>query len=379
MQDLTPKGFLDAMVMGAAGVGIASGFLVVCAANAEEAPAEVTYDNEWSGSGSVDGSWTATPAELAAVGGSNMPLDEINRRRKLYVDAQTVYTCSDGTVIPEVYVKARALLNTYGHGVGGDLADTVFTAIMTELTEDQAQAYLDMPRGRQFTALELSQESGRSLEECERYCEEISKAGWISRAEGSRGTLYGQIAFLYGIEENHTPQFHADPPYAGAFTGTYAADGTRIAYYEGGTPFFCTVPVSKDVVKDGALDPLDDLDALLDTKNKFAVSPCACRTLGIVNGEGVQIPGYPDDYDLEGVVSPACGHPIETCLVLGEEAEFWINNKVGREITHDEAKQLLRNSVDQGAYSPAHPHQGGREHLQLPRRLLRHPVAVEDV
>lgn len=52
--------------------------------------------------------------------------DELNRRRALYVDAQTDRVCEDGTVIPAVYVKVRALINSYGHGCGNECSDRGF-------------------------------------------------------------------------------------------------------------------------------------------------------------------------------------------------------------------------------------------------------------
>ena len=43
-----------------------------------------------------------------------LTLEELNALRKQYVDSKEEYVCEDGTVIPAVYVKLRALLNTYG-------------------------------------------------------------------------------------------------------------------------------------------------------------------------------------------------------------------------------------------------------------------------
>ena len=63
----------------------------------------------------------------------------------------------------------------------------------------------------------------------------------------------------------------------------------------------------------------------------------------------VHIEGYPGgDYDIKDVRTDQCGHYLETCLVLGEEAEFWIDLGVGRELTRDEAKALLQRSIDDG-------------------------------
>ena len=39
-------------------------------------------------------------ADLFTLGTSTMSLEELNRRRKAYLDAQTNFTDEDGTVIP---------------------------------------------------------------------------------------------------------------------------------------------------------------------------------------------------------------------------------------------------------------------------------------
>lgn len=355
MQDLTRKGFLDAMVMGAAGVGIASGFSVVRAANAEAAPAEVAYDNEWSGPGSADGSWTATPAELAAVGGSNMPLDEINRRRKLYVDAQTAYTCSDGTVIPEVYVKARALLNTYGYGIGNTPNDHSYDMFMRELTPEEAQAYLDMPWGQKFTVADFYRTSDYSIEECEEFCEALFNKRYVNRTSTDNGVTYEHVGFSMRMVNYHLPESLTDPAVTGSMfgpTGVFAEDLDELAYTKSGTPWFTPFPVNASVVKDGAIDPYDDIDALLKSKNKFAVAPCICRGAYYTMAGG-EVPGYPEDSsqlsDFTTEISSNKGYAhIETCLSIGEEAQALIDLGAGREITLDEALDIVHRAVDEG-------------------------------
>lgn len=45
---------------------------------------------------------------------TEMTLEELNERRQQLIDSKTEdYVCADGTVIPNVYVKLRSLLDTY--------------------------------------------------------------------------------------------------------------------------------------------------------------------------------------------------------------------------------------------------------------------------
>ena len=59
---------------------------------------------------------------------TEMTLEELNERRQQLVDSKTEdYVCADGTVIPNVYVKLRSLLDTYGNGVGSQVHDASYT------------------------------------------------------------------------------------------------------------------------------------------------------------------------------------------------------------------------------------------------------------
>ena len=109
-------------------------------------------------------SWTRATAAGARVGGSTMPLAELNRRRQAYLDSKTDYVKEDGTVIPAAYVKMRSLIHTYGMGAGNTPSDTCFDNIVSRFTEEEAQAYVEMPLGIRFTPLDFSIKTGRPIE-----------------------------------------------------------------------------------------------------------------------------------------------------------------------------------------------------------------------
>lgn len=77
---------------------------------------------------------------------TEMTLEELNERRQQLIDSKTEdYVCADGTVIPNVYVKLRSLLDTYGNGVGSQVHDGSYAEVMYLFTPEDAQAYLEMP------------------------------------------------------------------------------------------------------------------------------------------------------------------------------------------------------------------------------------------
>ena len=295
------------------------------------------------------GDWTGTPAEIEAVGGSTMPLTELNRRRQAYLDSITEdWTCEDGTVIPNVYVKMRALINTYGMGCGNTPADNSWDLIKVIFTEDDALAFLQMPRGVRFTAMDFHAVSGRPVEECETILEKFAGEGFLCRMSRNNGTTYHQVALFQGISEYQLPRAASDRE---AATGVGGIDMTPNVYQDGGSPFFYAIPCDKSIMAEGTtVLPYDDVEAIMATKSTYAIAPCACR-YGLMLQLGTE--GCPelDDFksgDLEDYFSPLCNQRVETCLMMGDEAEYWISIGAAREITREEALAYAKRSCEDG-------------------------------
>ena len=360
MIDITRRGFMGAAAAAglsaiSAGAALADNAVVTTGADtsalvgADQSAGAQGVGLPWSGPGSELGDWTGTPEEIKALGGSTMPLAELNRRRKMYIESFGDYTCEDGTVIPAVFVKVVRLMGTYGLGIGNAATDASYKAPFQEMTEEQAQAYLDMPMGKQFSAYEFSAETGRSLEECEEVCEYLYDRAWLNRVVNDCGTLYCQIPLVRGVLEYHNPDWFTGRSSLGAVAGMYGVDVADVAYNQAGSPFFGPVPVNADVVEGGAIFPFDDVRKVWATKNKFVLSACTCRLLQVFKSGQDLGPEYPyGDYDISEVVNEGDGFRLETCLSCGEEAQFWIDHKVGREVTYEEAMEVLECNVDDG-------------------------------
>ena len=77
--------------------------------------------------------------------------------------------------------------------------------------------------------------------------------------------------------------------------------------------------------------PYEEVIKVLDTKEYFAVSHCPCR--------------HRKNIDLD---SPSCSYPTENCLHFDRLGHYTVENELGREITREEAHDLLRQSVEHG-------------------------------
>ena len=290
--------------------------------------------------------WDGTPPEIEAVGGSTMPLAELNRRRHAYYDAAEDYVKEDGTVVPAWAVKIRRVVHAYGMGYANTPFDTSFDYIMQCFTEDDAKAYADeMPAGQLFKAIDVAAAGGRTLEEAEAICEKFADKGFLRRTVHDDGVMYNHVPWLQGVSEYELHEMLND------FDNWVIADSQagafhHLAYNYGGSPYVYVMPCDKSVVAEGDMLLYDDYEAVAANHNKFSLSPCWCRTLAM-RMEGYDTPDLQSP-DWDGVMSPVCGHRMETCLSFGDEAEYWIHMGFGREITREEALEYLRRSRDDG-------------------------------
>ena len=352
MTGMSRRNFMGVMgAMGAASVAAAAGV-----ANAEESKSASTQAEQVVLS---DGTvWNGTPAEIAALGGSTMPREELNRRRKEYVDSQTDFVAEDGTVIPAVYVKMRALLHTYGLGCGeGDLDPSMFTRVMKLFTEEQVAGYLEMPWDDWFTAAEFYYKSqkegtGRSYEECKELCEVFSKAGWLPFRTHNEGIVYNIPSFTAEGVNTYTlcDEYYADPF---NFDWPFMTSGIPEDHALMGTPAYLSIPISEDVVAEGSdLLAYDDIDLLIEDHEYIAVQPCSCRYGVYVNEcheKGEDFPTFVDfctgDYS---DFRDGNGDRIETCLAMGDDAEYLVSLGLGRRITKEEAHAMIQQSREDG-------------------------------
>ena len=73
----------------------------------------------------------------------------------------------------------------------------------------------------------------------------------------------------------------------------------------------------------------EDVLQIIDNQEKIAVAPCVCRTTTKLAGQ-------------------ECGKPVENCFSFGSHAEYYVENGMGRFITHQEARDIVRMNEEAG-------------------------------
>jgi ferredoxin len=190
--------------------------------------------------------------------------------------------------------------------------------------EDEARILLATPG----TSEELAEKLGYPVEKMEGKLDRLYRKGLIFKANKPQGTLYRMCRDI--------TQFH---------DATILWDGTTREYLDLWKrqtqeelpdyinmvsmvipkPFTRVVPVNQPVEARGGILAYEDVEQILKDAGRLAVANCTCR-----------------------MVDGSCGKPIEVCLQLGKAADYTIDRGSGREVSIEEAMEIVRISEEAG-------------------------------
>ncbi len=149
--------------------------------------------------------------------------------------------------------------------------------------------------------------------------ESMSKKGLIFRIRREDQILYRAAPFMIGLYEYSVNKIDKE-------LAEYFHEYCDIAYIDelgiSNVPGFKVMPISESITADMTLFPLKKVEEEIRSARIISVAECICRK---------------ESHLLE----KACRYPMETCLSFGVAAEYYIENKIGREVSAEEAIKIL--------------------------------------
>jgi hypothetical protein len=109
----------------------------------------------------------------------------------------------------------------------------------------------------------------------------------------------------------------------------YYLTGLGATFHGQKTPHLRSIPINTEIVADRPIFPYDDAAAIIKGKFRLAVAECFCRKAVSLYGK-------------------TCSHPLETCLQFETFANYYVENKMARTISTDEALAILKQSEAEG-------------------------------
>ncbi len=232
----------------------------------------------------------------------------------------------------DIYVKLREKLDTLSFGYPATETGEELEILTWFFDPEDARMFVDMEDKFQ-TADELAARLGLDPVAVADRLEAMARKGLLFRLKNNKGaasvTKYRIMPMVHGIFEANDKKINLDPAFAKKFSNYYGKHMMKF-WNSTDTPLFRTIPINNELVSGSVVLPYDDAAAIIKSKTKIAVTDCACRGL------------------MESMGKRRCTHPIETCLMFDEVADYYVKNGTGRYIDAEEALKGLQRNEQEG-------------------------------
>jgi NADPH-dependent glutamate synthase beta subunit-like oxidoreductase/NAD-dependent dihydropyrimidine dehydrogenase PreA subunit len=239
----------------------------------------------------------------------------------------------------EVKEKVLDLANHIGgkkRGSKGEIkaGDPEYMILEPVVTDEMAEVALHMELRTKTTAAQLAQKCGKSEEETYRHLMELADAGvcFVNEIDGTDTFWYD--VWVPGIMEMmvaHKENVAKYPQIAEAFEAYGRVRGPRTAgNFPVGVGLMRVIPIEQAIMGETRRASYEEVSKYLNDNDIFTVADCSCRTVREKMGEG-------------------CGHLKEDmCIQMGHAAEYYIRTGRGRQITREEAFEIIRRAEENG-------------------------------
>ncbi|MBT8339999.1 MAG: 4Fe-4S binding protein [Desulfatitalea sp.] len=219
-----------------------------------------------------------------------------------------------------VYEQLADVLDTRGVGFPRTTSGVEFKILKMLFTAKEADLYMKLslePEPLQVIAQKL----GQDADALAAALNTMAEKGLIIQVPHDGMVLYMAIPFAIGILEGNAIRVKEDPVFANLVT-QYLDEGLGAVAAK--PPLALRpVPVNRAITVSWPIATHDDLREIVRTKQFIAVTDCLCRTRKV----------HAED--------KSCGKPTEVCITFDLHAHMAISRAQGRQITAQEAIDIL--------------------------------------
>jgi len=224
-----------------------------------------------------------------------------------------------------VYHALREFLDRFPLGFPATASGVEIEILRRLFTPEEAEAaVLLSPLPEEVE--HIAGRAGRDPRELEERLDAMSRKGLVFRTRLEGKARYNTAPYMVGLYEYSVEMM--DEELASLYREYYES-----AYLDemaaSGIPGFRVFPVGEHIEADMTVYPFLDLVGEVKAARVISVADCICRKEARLTGGG-------------------CDHPRETCLSFGAAAEYYIENGIGREISAEEAIEILREADRSG-------------------------------
>ncbi len=224
----------------------------------------------------------------------------------------------------DVYERLREVLDAHPTGAP---PSPVFEKILRILFKPEEAELLNHMNFSPKPVEAIAAAAGVPVEVADRMLGALADRVLIFGREKGGKRSYGLLATIPGLFEfpfmrgEMTPELEE----LGKLWGDYHRDGLGASFAGNPTPVARVVPVEKSVAAPLQVHPYEEVKRLIDSVDFIGLGHCACR-----------------------VSLKRCDKPTEMCLFFDAPARFLVEKKYARQITTEEAHDVLERAEEEG-------------------------------
>lgn len=226
----------------------------------------------------------------------------------------------------DVYDKLRERLDMFPQGFSKTESGVELEILKRLFKPEEAEIMLQLKPLPEKLA-DIAQRVDKDEKELGEMLYDMSKRGLIMRWRAPNDDMYYfLIPWAIGIFEfqlNNLSRENVD------LFEKYYHEGMVPTWKNRKAGMMRVIPVQKEIEGKTEIHPYEKVSEIIEKHTKFAVADCICRKVAKIQGHG-------------------CGKLMEACMSFGPAAEFYIENGLGREISKEEAKQILEKAEEDG-------------------------------
>ncbi|KEZ87719.1 pyridine nucleotide-disulfide oxidoreductase [Clostridium sulfidigenes] len=212
--------------------------------------------------------------------------------------------------------------------------DPEYMILEPVVSEEMAEVVLCMEIRKKVTAKDVAPLCGKSVERTTELLLELADAGvcFVNEIDGVDTFWYE--TWVPGIMEmmvNNKENVKKYPQIPRAFEAYGRVRGPKTAgSFPVGVGLMRVIPIEHAIEGETRRASYEEVSKYLNDNDIFSVADCSCRTAREAMGEG-------------------CGHLKEDmCIQMGHAAEYYIRTKRGKQITREEAFEIIKRAEENG-------------------------------
>ncbi len=225
----------------------------------------------------------------------------------------------------DVYKKLANVLDTLPNGFPASDTGVELNILKTVFKPEDAELFCDLRLSFE-TAEQIAQRTGRALKGLDDHLKRMWENGQIFGVDFGTVRVYKMMPWVFGIFEFQLK--HMTKDFAEMCREYETTFGPQ--FFDSKVPLMNVVPVEREINSNEVTMPFEQVSAIIEKGQSFAVNECICKKEHALLGK-------------------PCDRPLEVCLAIAPVPNLFDDHPLkARPITKQEAYDILKMSEEQG-------------------------------